>query len=251
MATKKARKRSRSDSDEDEYVESDDYDEPPRKRTRRSTRKRNTESEDDNESSDIENTNTSNNSSNKKMNKLLQQIKKLKKENKQLKKENNQLKKKAANNTQHKQTINGKKYFQNFAKQLVRIAKSKKTKFIGWDSIIEVEQINMDKEEFDQLFDGKGNKKQPLPNYRPTSMKTIIKFDTWDDIKKLFSDYGVILNREIQISKWSKCGMCWGKMKASVFLGKDKANVDSLSVEYNKSSSALVLKFNASIKSKY
>jgi len=276
MATRKRTRSSlkENESDSDYEESSEEYEEseeeyvpspPPKKRQKRTPRRRNTkkvaieqkteeqedeEEEDEDEESDIENTNTSN-SNNKipsnwksKMDKLQKENVALKKENAALKKEIKSLKLKSSKAAlkASKPAINGKKYFAGFAKSLIRIAKLKKTRFYGFSSVISVEQT-LDKEDFDYLFDGKGHKIQPTPHNKPKSVKTIIQFSDFDDVEKLFSEYGVTLNQEIDISLWHQGSIFRGK---SCFLRKDKAEIDGLTVEYNKSSRTLKLNFSAS-----
>eukprot|EP01083_Nonionella_stella_P068331 181337_1 len=262
-----SRKRAREEDEESEYVASscddseEEYVPPPSKRRRRNTRKkvrnskksiqkeeRKDSDEEEDPDSDVENTNTSNTDTSSapsnwksKMQKLVKKNIELRQENKMLKKEIAALKKttKAASKTK---AVNGKKRFQQFSKALVRIAKRKNTRFYGWHSTITVEQT-VDKEEFNQLFGGKGHKIQPKPNYKPKSVKTIISFDNWSVIKQLFADHSVSLSKSIEVSIWRQGNIFRGK---SFFMEKGTAEIDSLMVEYNRSSRQLKLNFSAS-----
>ena len=206
MSSRKRTRRQPKES-ESEYEASSNMDEsedecepspPPQKRRRRSSRiKRRSETGDEfeeSEDSDIEN-NTNNKTPakwQKKMSKLQEENVSLKKEIKKLQAEIKSLKTMTAS----KPAIDGKKYFNGFQKSLIRIAKLKKTRFYGDASTICVEQT-LDKDDFEQLFCGKGDKIQPTPSNKPKSVKTIIEFKDWEEVKELFSDYSVTLNQEI------------------------------------------------------
>ena len=100
----------------------------------------------------------------------------------------------------------------------------------------------MENEEFQQLFGNKGDKIQPTKHNKPKSVKTIIQFPEWKDVEKLFGDVGVQFAQSIEVSLWKQGSMLRGK---SFFMGKGQAEVDGLTVEYNKSSRNLKLIFRA------
>jgi len=175
-------------------------------------------------------------------------VAKLEKENAALKKENAALKKQLALTAKHtkKAPANAKKAakkaFASFAKQLVRTAKAKKTRFYGWHSTIDISS-SVENEDFNNLFADKGEKIQPTKDNKPRSVKTIIAFSGWEEVAKLFSDVGVALDRCLEVSLWRQGSIFRGK---SHFIRKGMANVDSLTVEYNRSSRACKLSFSAS-----
>eukprot|EP00485_Elphidium_margaritaceum_P010740 CAMPEP_0202687192 /NCGR_PEP_ID=MMETSP1385-20130828/2901_1 /ASSEMBLY_ACC=CAM_ASM_000861 /TAXON_ID=933848 /ORGANISM="Elphidium margaritaceum" /LENGTH=316 /DNA_ID=CAMNT_0049341943 /DNA_START=49 /DNA_END=999 /DNA_ORIENTATION=- len=172
---------------------------------------------------------------------LQQENKKLKSEVKRLNKELATLRKQKSASASSNKAVNGKKKFEQFRKALVRTAKLKKTRFYGWSSDIEVEQ-SLDFDDFKALFDGKGNKIQPTPQNKPKSVKTIIVFNDWQQVKGLFDGYGVSLARTIQVSLWKQGNIFRGK---SEFRGTGSANVGSLVVEHNRSSQKMKMTFNA------
>merc|ERR1712013_924115 len=113
---------------------------------------------------------------------------------------------------------------------------------MGYDSNIVIEK-SIENEDFARMFDGKGDKIQPTKDNKPRSVKTIICFSEWAEVEKLFSDVGVAMQRCIEVSLWRQGNMLRGK---SYFIGKAQANIDALTVEYNRSSRACKLSFAAS-----
>ncbi|KAL0489255.1 hypothetical protein AKO1_013779 [Acrasis kona] len=105
------------------------------------------------------------------------------------------------------------KYFKKWGKGLTRKAKSTKfTSSWGCDSgVVQVVEEGLDKEVFDELFKGKGRLIQPTKDNKPTSVVTIIAFDTWEKVEELFgkgnierSAVGVSLKPAKQLTQFYK-----------------------------------------------
>ena len=130
-----------------------------------------------------------------------------------------------------------KKYLKKWSARLPKVAGMKKTKFTGFCKEIVVEEVGFDRADFDALFGDKGYLVQPRPDNKPKSTVIIRSFSSWDEIEPIFGDYG--LKQEVTVSIWRQ-----RNFSKSRYRGQGTANIESLSVCYNKSRKVLQLKFD-------
>jgi len=161
---------------------------------------------------------------------------KMKLENDKLKKEIKSTPAKSSNKKKIDLTKIKKKYLKKWATRLPKVAGMKKTKFIGMEKEIVIEEMGFDREEFDAIFGDKGYLVQPRPDNKPKSTVIIRQFDEWSSIYQLFGEYG--LKEDITVSIWRS-----RNFSKSFYLGNGTAKITELNVCYNKSRKVLQLKF--------
>ena len=129
-----------------------------------------------------------------------------------------------------------KKYLKKWAARLPKVAGMKKTRFTGYDKEIIVEEMGLDRWEFDAIFGDKGHLVQPRPDNKPKSTLIIRSFSAWNEIEAIFKEYG--LKQQLSVSIWRN-----RNFSKSYYYGQGPANITSLDVCYNKSRKVLQLKF--------
>lgn len=94
--------------------------------------------------------------------------------------------------------------------------------------------------EFHDLFDGHGEKIQPLPDFNPKAIITKLRFYPYDDVKRLFEDVG-----GADIPKFGYEVQLWQRKGFRGYSKYDTAGsrLRSLEIRYNKNSKALSLIF--------
>lgn len=94
--------------------------------------------------------------------------------------------------------------------------------------------------EFEDLFDGHGNKIQPLPDNKPKASVTILRFYPYSDVQRFFSNVG-----GAEIAETGYGVQLWRKKRNGGSFKYDtaEARMESMEVRYNKSKQALSLVF--------
>lgn len=196
-------------------------------------------------------------------NSLKEDNKKLKEENQRLKTGNEQLKKRVdelekevaelskkrkASDTgaggvakKAKTPAQRKKLFEKWHKSLQRgSAKSKVTNSWGGDiySVEVKETTPWTPVEFESIFGGKGKKVQPLPDNKPTSQITILRFEDYAAVNELFSGAN-LAKSGYKVQQWRQ-----RNFQKSYKQGDAESEILCMEVHYNKSKQTLVLKFS-------
>lgn len=195
---------------------------------------------------------------------LKEDNKKLKEENQRLKTGNDQLKKrvdelekevaelskkrKASDSSgaggvakKAKTPAQRKKLFEKWHKSLQRgSAKSKVTNSWGCDFYnVEVKETTpWTPVDFESIFGGKGKKIQPLPDNKPTSQITILRFDDYAAVNELFSGAN-FAKSGYKVQQWRQ-----RNFQKSYKQGDAESEIVSMEVHYNKSKQTVVLKFS-------
>ena len=134
-----------------------------------------------------------------------------------------------------------KKYYKKWAARLPKVAGMKKTKYMIGPGMrpnkeIIIKEEGFDQEEFEILFKNKGYLVQPRPDNKPKSKVTIRRFSEWNEIEQIFGEYG--LKDTLTVHVYRKRNLA-----KTEYWGTENATIESLDVEYNKSSKRLQLKF--------
>ena len=161
---------------------------------------------------------------------------KMKLENDKLKKQIKSTPAKSSNNKKIDLTKIKKKYLKKWATRLPKVAGMKKTKFVGFQKEIVIEEMGFDREEFDAIFGDKGYLVQPRPDNKPKSTVIIKQFEEWESISELFGEYG--LTEIVTVSLWRS-----RNFSKSFYYGEGTAKITELNACYNKSRKVLQLKF--------
>ena len=92
--------------------------------------------------------------------------------------------------------------------------------------------------EFHDLFDGHGQKLQPLPDYNPKAIITKLSFYPYDNVKRLFEDVG-----GAEIPQFGYEVQLWRKKRYGGYSQYDiaESRLSSLEVHYNKNRQTLSL----------
>ncbi len=95
--------------------------------------------------------------------------------------------------------------------------------------------------EFHTLFDGHGQVIQPLPNNKPKAVVTILRFNTYEEVRQLFQ----YLGNGAEINEYGYEVQLWRKKRFGGVYQYDTAEsrICELDVHYNKSRQTLQLVF--------
>jgi hypothetical protein len=139
-----------------------------------------------------------------------------------------------------------KKLFEKWSKALMRESKKHKVFYdmCAPDAYnITIKDTNLwTQTEFHDLFDGHGEKIQPLPDNKPTSVITVVLFRGFKNVDSLFEDVGGGANinetgYEVQLWRKKRFGGCYKYDTAD-------ARMHEMEIRYNKSKQTLSLVFS-------
>lgn len=130
-------------------------------------------------------------------------------------------------------------YFKDYVKKLVKAGNTKKNKFLcmSREFVIKVDRFSF--EEFKHVFQGKGDVKQPRPDFKPKTKVHISRFSDKEAMDALFE--GAEVPEKITVHTYSS-----GSFRKTRYCGTTEATVDNLEVHYNQSLQKLQLKFDCS-----
>eukprot|EP00588_Corethron_pennatum_P005828 CAMPEP_0194285078 /NCGR_PEP_ID=MMETSP0169-20130528/29327_1 /TAXON_ID=218684 /ORGANISM="Corethron pennatum, Strain L29A3" /LENGTH=214 /DNA_ID=CAMNT_0039031107 /DNA_START=164 /DNA_END=808 /DNA_ORIENTATION=+ len=184
---------------------------------------------------------------------LRQEVKTLTDENSALKREVYQLRKRASAGgggapTKKARTAGQKKkLFEKWVKALHRECKKHKiNNGFGCEpfSAALAETGRWSPEDFAEIFSGAGEKVQPTPSNKPTSVITILQFGSYEDVSSFFSGAEVTIPRggyEVQIWRRRNFSKSYKNCDAP-------AELTGMDVHYNKSKHILSFQFSMELK---
>lgn len=138
-----------------------------------------------------------------------------------------------------KTPVQKKKLFEKWSNTLIRESKKHKEVYDCYKpdayNVTVKETRLWTPAEFEDLFDGHGDKIQPLPDNKPKAVVTILRFYPFSEVEDFFTDVGgaEIAETGYDVQLWRK------KYKYDTA----EARMNSMEVHYNKSKQALSLVF--------